>query len=168
MIDALTALLTGGATGLLGTAVSAVTAFVQARQRHAQEVELRRLDMETARFEADSAARVAAVEAEGARAAAAWAAMEASHSAAARRWSRGDSHWLVAVDVVRGLMRPAITLGAVALVAAIYFTLGGSDVELLDIRPRIVDTVLYIATTCVLWWFGARVLDKRAQAQGAR
>ena len=163
MIDALTALLTGGATGLLGTAISGALSFLGARQRHAQEVELRGMDMEMARFEADSAARVASVEAEGARDTAAWGAMEASYKEAARRWSRGDSRWLVAVDVVRGLMRPALTLGAVVLVACIYFTLGGSDMEILDIRPRIVDTVLYIATTCVLWWFGARAIDKRAR-----
>ena len=163
MIDALTALLTGGATGLLGTAISTVTAFFAARQRHAQEVEMRRLDMETARIEAAGAGQVAAVEAEAARDSAAWSAMEASFRESSRRWSRGDSRWLVAVDVVRGLMRPALTLGAVVLVACIYFTLGGSDMEILDIRPRIVDTVLYIATTCVLWWFGARAIDKRAR-----
>ncbi len=166
MLDSLFAILTGGASGLLGTALSAATDWFARRQRHTHEIELRRLDMEAARIEAASAERVAAVEAEGARDAAAWAAMETSHREAARRWSRGDSHWLVAVDVVRGLMRPCLTAGALALVAAVYFSLGETDIEMLDVRPRMIDTVLYIATTCVLWWFGARAIDRHA-ARGA-
>ena len=123
---------------------------------------MRRLDMETARIEAAGAGQVAAVEAEAVRDSAAWSAMEASFRESSRRWSGGESGWLVAVDVVRGLMRPALTAGALALVGAVYFTLGGSDTETLDIRPRIVDTLLYVATACALWWFGARAVDKRA------
>ena len=164
MLDALLSILTGGATGLLGTAVSFFTSYFQARQRHAQEMELRRLDLEMTEAEAASAERVAAVEAESARDQAAWSALETSYRAASRRWSRGDSKWLVFVDVVRGLTRPGLTFLFVGLVGAIYFTLGGSDMETIDIRPHIIDTVLYLATTCVLWWFGARQLAKRAEA----
>ncbi len=161
MLDVLLSILTGGVSGLLGTAVSFFSSYFQAKQRHAQEMELRRLDMEMARAEAASAERVAAVEAESARDQAAWSALEASYKEASRRWSRGDSKWLVFVDVVRGLTRPGLTFMFVGLVGTIYFTLGGSDMETIDIRPRIIDTVLYLATTCVLWWFGARQLAKR-------
>ncbi len=164
MLDALLSILTGGATGLLGTAVSFFTSYVQAKQRHTQEMDLRRLDLEISRAEAASAERVAAIEAESERDQAAWSALEASYRTASRRWSRGDSKWLVFVDVVRGLTRPGLTFLFVGLVGAIYFALGGSDMETIDIRPRIIDTVLYLATTCVLWWFGARQLAKRAEA----
>lgn len=163
MIDALTAILTGGATGLFGTALSFGADFFRRRQAHAQEMELRRLDMELARIEATGAERAAAIAAEAAENAAAWGALEASYGEARQRFSRrGDSGWLVAVDVVRGLMRPALTLGSLFLVAAVYWSLGATDIEVLDIRPRVVDTVLYVATTCVLWWFGTR-----APARGA-
>ncbi len=161
MIDALLTILTGGATGLLGAALSFITDFLTSRQRHLQELALRRLDMEMARVEAASVAHAAAIAAEDARDAAAWRAVEASHRHAGRRWSRGDSAWLVTVDVVRGLLRPVLTVGFIALVGVIYFNLGASEMEILDIRPRIIDTVLYLATTCVLWWFGARAVDKR-------
>jgi len=87
---------------------------------------------------------------------------------ASRRWSRGDSKWLVFVDVVRGLTRPGLTFLFVGLVGVIYFTLGGSDMEILDIRPRIIDTVLYLATACVLWWFGARQIAKRREGEVPR
>lgn len=168
MIDALTAILTGGATGLLGTALSFGVEFVKRRQAHAQEMELRRLDMELARIEATGAERAATIAAEAAENAAAWGALEASYGEARQRFSRrGDSGWLVAVDVVRGLMRPALTLGSLALVAAIYWSLGVSDIEVLDIRPRVVDTVLYVATTCVLWWFGTRAPARGAGPAGA-
>lgn len=163
MIDALMAILTGGATGLLGTALGFAAEYLTARQTHAHEVELRRFDMELARVEAASAERAAVAAAETAESAAAWSALEASYRESGARLGSADSPWLTFVDVVRGLLRPLLTLGSLALVAAMYFTLGSTDIEILDIRPRIVDTALYVATTCVLWWFGARSLDKRAR-----
>lgn len=163
MLDAFLALLTGGATGLLGTALSFAADWFRKRQRHAQEVELRRLDMEQARIEAESAERAAALAAEGEAAAAEALALEASYAHAGRRWSLGDSRWLVAVDVVRGLMRPALTCAFVGLAGAVYFTLGAGDVDTLDLKPRVVDTVLYLATACVLWWFGTRPPAREAR-----
>ena len=162
------AILTGGATGLLGTAITGVMAFFQERQRHAQEMDLRRLDIDLARTEAAAAENVAAIEAEreGDRTDA--AILTASYEEAARRWSRSGDGWLMQlVDAVRGLTRPALTWALVALVAAIYFLLGASD-EVDAIRARIIDTVLYLATAAVLWWFGARQVAKgTSRAQGA-
>ena len=80
--------LTGGATGLLGPALSAVVDFFQSRQRHAQELDLRRLDIELAKAEVEGAAAHAAIEAQATRERAEWEAMEASYREAARRWSR--------------------------------------------------------------------------------
>ena len=70
------------------------------------------------------------------------------------------------VDFVRGMTRPLLTWGLVALVGAIYFLLGAVDVAAADLRPRIVDTVLYLATAAVLWWFGQRQIEKRRAVQG--
>lgn len=155
------ALLTGGATGLLGTLLSGALGAWRRRQQHRQEVELRRIDIEIARVEAERAERVAAVEAESEESARAWSAMEASHRAAGERWSSGDSGWLVLVDVVRGLIRPALTLGLVGLVGCIYFVgAAGEGFDAAAVRARIVDTVLYLASTCVLWWFGSRAQGK--------
>ena len=159
--------LTGGATGLLGTALSAVVDFFQSRQRHAQELDLRRLDIELAKAEAEGAAAHAAIEAQASRERAEWEAMEASYKEAARRWSRPGEGWAMQlVDVVRGLTRPALTWSLFALVGAIYFLLAGSDLAAVSLRPRIVETVLYLFTAAVLWWFGARQIEKRRSREG--
>ncbi len=154
--------LTGGATGLLGTAVSGVIDFFQSRQRHRQELDLRRLDIELAHAEAEGALAHAAIEAEAARERAEWEALEASYREASRRWSRPGEGWsMQLVDVVRGLTRPALTWSLFALVGAIYFVLGASELTAETLRPRIVETVLYLFTAAVLWWFGARQIEKR-------
>ena len=159
--------LTGGATGLLGTALSAVVDFFQSRQRHAQELDLRRLDIELAKAEAEGAAAHAAIEAQATRERAEWEAMEASYREAARRWSKPGEGWAMQlVDVVRGLTRPALTWSLFALVGVIYFLLGASDLAAVSLRPRIVETVLYLFTAAMLWWFGARQIEKRRSREG--
>ena len=70
------------------------------------------------------------------------------------------------VDVVRGLTRPALTWSLFALVGAIYFLLGASDLAAVSLRPRIVETVLYLFTAAMLWWFGARQIEKRRSREG--
>ena len=159
--------LTGGATGLLGTALSAVVDFFQSRQRHAQELDLRRLDIELAQAEAEGAAAHAAIEARAQRERAEWEALEASYREAGRRWSRpGEGRLMQFVDAVRGLTRPALTWSLFALVGAIYFLLGTADITTVGLRPRIVETVLYLFTAAMLWWFGSRQIEKRRGAQG--
>ena len=162
-------ILTGGATGLLGTAISGVIDFFQARQNHAQEMDLRRLDIDLAKAEAEGAERVAAIEAESVRDQAEWGAMTASYREAGARWSRpGDSVLIQLVDFVRGMTRPVLTWGLVALVGAIYFLIGASDKQAALLQPRIVETVLYLATASVLWWFGQRQIEKRHAGKGGR
>ncbi len=162
-------ILTGGATGLLGTAISGVIDYFQGRQRHAQELDLRRLDIELAQAEASGAERVAAIEAEGERDRAEWEAMTASYREAGARWSRpGDGVLIQLVDFVRGMTRPVLTWGLVALVGAIYFLLASADAHAEKLQPRIVETVLYLATAAVLWWFGQRQIEKRHAGGGRK
>ena len=158
MLDSILAVMSGGVSGLLGTVVSAGTEYFQARQRHAHEIELRRVEMQMMATEAASAERVAAIERESEQMRAEHAALVASFRAATTRMSTGDSRWLVAVDVIRGLTRPLLTWGFVTLAGVIYFTLSPVDGGM---SARIIDTVLYLTTTCVLWWFGARHVGRR-------
>lgn len=153
-MDILLSILAGGVTGIAGTIVSAVSGYLERRQRHRQELELRRTDLELARAEAASAERVAAIESESRETEGGWRALEASYQVAGARWSSGDSPWLVAVDVVRGLIRPVLTLGFLILAGAIYFT--AVAIPPADVGVRVVDTILYLATTTTLWWFGTR------------
>ncbi len=159
MLDTILTILTGGATGLLGTLISGATSYFERRQRNRHELELRRIDLEITRSELAHVERVSAAEAESAETRAELAAVAASHRSAAVRWSTGDSGWLVLVDVVRGLMRPVLTIASLAAAVTIYWSLPFAPSGE-EIAARVVDTVLYIATTTVLWWFGTR--PKRA------
>ena len=160
MPEWLLSLLTGGATGLLGTGLTFAVDYFKRRQAHKHELALRKVDLDITRAESDSAERVAAIEAEGEAESKAWDGLMASYREAMARWSRGDSKWLVFVDVVRGLTRPAGAWAFLGLTGAIYFTLGADDAE---IRARIIDTVLYLTTTSWMWWYGARQVAKAAK-----
>lgn len=153
-MDILTSIVTGGATGLLGTAIGGVTQYFQRRQQHRQEVELRRLDAEIVRAEGASAEKVAAIKGETDRDEAAWEALAVSHETARGRWSDGDSQWLVLVDVVRGLTRPFLTIALLAMVGVAWWT--APPALQAELHPRIVATLLYLSTASLLWWFGSR------------
>jgi len=169
LLGVASSILTGGATGLLGTVITGGFAFLNSRQRHRQEMALRELDLQIMQSEAAGAERIAAIEAEGASEQAAYGALEASYKAASQRWSRPGEGWaMVAVDVVRGLMRPVLTLGLLGLTAYIYFEMMARPAFMTALQARIVDTVLYLVTAAVLWWFGQRGVDKAISAKGSR
>lgn len=152
--------LLGGGTGLIGTLFSFGTDWLKARQRHAQEVDMRRIDLEIADREAAGAAQVARIEAEGDVAEAEAEALTASFRQEMTRFARaGEGGAMLFVDVVRGLLRPSLTVGFVVLTGFIYFTLTPEDAHL---KTRIIETVLYLATTCTVWWFGGRQVAKSA------
>lgn len=77
------------------------------------------------------------------------------------------------VDSVRGLIRPVLTIYLV-VVATVMFNWAtqldapdGKSVintaEAAKIVKAIIDTLLYLATTCVVWWFGVRPSAKAKQ-----
>ncbi|MBW2610442.1 MAG: hypothetical protein JRC68_08890 [Deltaproteobacteria bacterium] len=182
------ALLTGGATGLLGTIVSGVLKYFNTRQQ--QKYELQKMEMELKQISAEvaHAEKIAVIEAEAAERKAEWEGLRASYREAATRFSAGEHPALVWVDVVRGLMRPVLTLGLVILVGIVFFKAGGdvdtasldqiiascqelgkTGAELKDCitskstesaQLRIINTILYLATAAVLWWFGSRQIEK--------
>lgn len=146
--------LTGGATGFAGTLMSKVfgvwerkQAMDEDDQKHRQELELRKLDIELAKVEAANAEKQTALALES-------EAMAGSYKEASKRWSKtGDPKALVWVDVVRGLTRPALTILFLALTAAIWFTTDDAA-----IKDKVTHTVLYMATVTGCWWFGTRAV----------
>jgi hypothetical protein len=161
MLDLVMSVLTGGATGLIGTVISGGMKFFENKQKHGHELAIMEMEIKQMGVEAQIAKDVAELEMEGKDRTAAWAALEASYKESTSRMSTGDSGWLVAVDVVRGLMRPVITLGLLIMIGAIYFTVAvdlvGPDGT--PMRVFIINIVLYVGTTAVLWWFGTRNLS---------
>ncbi|GAA5184059.1 hypothetical protein GCM10025771_37190 [Niveibacterium umoris] len=74
------------------------------------------------------------------------------------------------VDFVRGMIRPFLTIYLV-IVATVMFawarTLAAPNgnsvidpIQAATLVKSIIDTLLYLATTCVVWWFGVRPSQK--------
>ena len=119
MLDLIMGVLSGGVTGLIGTVISGGMKFFENKQKHGHVLAIMEMEIKQMHVEAEIAKDVAELEMEGKDRQAAWAALEASYKESTSRMSTGDSQWLVMVDVVRGLMRPVITLGLLILMAVI-------------------------------------------------
>src|SRR5262249_44371924 len=106
---------------------------------------------------------------EAAADAAASRAFEASYAMEPKRYSEGvpvgkvGGFLLILLDLFRGVVRPALTVYLCAISTLIYLQarelIGKENLstdQALQIEHLIVGTILYLTTTCVLWWFGTR------------
>lgn len=179
-----TSVLGGGATGLLGVILQRYFDHL----KHKSDLELVRLQLdgarETRKLELEAQERMATVQADASvaqaridlmvrTAEAQEASLRASYENEGRLLtpaSAVEKHPRIAVlialvDLVRGLMRPTITMYTLALLSAVfvwvrsmYQTLGmklTSD-QVFMLTQQCLGTVFYLATTCVVWWFGVR------------
>lgn len=164
MLALLAPLLSGGATGILGTVIQRFfdtkakkIELEMLNQKHQNDIALRRLDIELA--QAGYKATEAKADAE---------ALAASYKTEAG-WFAGKNYspkqqWLlIVVDVIRKLVRPGLTLYLCAITTIVYFKaerLLNGDIMLpgmaYDLVGQIIQTVLYLTATCITWWFGSR------------
>jgi hypothetical protein len=56
------------------------------------------------------------------------------------------------VNAARALVRPLLTLGLSAVLAAAFFSMAPSDVA----RVYVIDSLVFAAVTAIVWWFGDR------------
>ena len=147
----LMSLLSGGLTGILGSAIGKVFEFFQAREKAKERAadrahEIRLLEMQAEKGAMEHERELAVEEA---KTAASLRAASYAHDVAG-----GESEW---VRNVLRLYRPAITTFLVGAVTAFFFFVG-DEVRLNDlpVRAVIVESVLYAASTAVFWWFGDR------------
>lgn len=166
--------LSGGATGVLGVAVQRWADYKNKqldlqsqKDRQAHEVELRKVDLQVMSQEWAGRMQVAQTEADAkvdvadANAMAASYNLEPKQFSAGAKLSRGQTWFFVLLDVFRGVIRPGLSVYLCVLATLIYSAAqqhGASltadqDYELLK---QIVGTILYLWTTCTLWWFGTR------------
>lgn len=174
-----TSILSGGATGLFGVAIQRFfdlqnkkldQASLKDRQYHEQE--MKRIDLEIMEKEWEGRIRVAEVETEGKSDVAESQAFAASFQdpklySANIKPDKKQGWTLVILDFIRGIVRPALTLYLCALTTIIYFhakslliTRPLEAAQALDLVKMIISTILYLTTTCVLWWFGTRNKQK--------
>lgn len=179
-MGALLSIVSGGATGLLGVVFQRffdwlnVKANLQ-RDKLKYDHEGNMKDKDAAIMAQEWAARtkVAQIEGDTTKDVAASKAFEASMfhepdhytvGEAPKNWM-GTFGWfmLACTDVLRGIVRPALTLYLCVLVTGIWVEaqslINKEDLEpaqALAIVTLLVDTILYVWTTCTLWWFGTR------------
>lgn len=151
------------------------------RERWAHERDMRRIDGELLDKEWTHRVRVTEVEAAGKEAVADAAAFGASFQLEPQRYAEGFKPpiggwaakalaglgWLLMVllDFARGIIRPGLTLYLAWITTRMY----GQAQEIVaaidpaqhaqvfaDVFKGIVFTILYLFTTCLLWWFGTR------------
>jgi len=175
---AASAILGGGATGLLGVLVqrwfdhkNKQADLDVLKANHAHEELMRDKDAAIMAQEWASRTKVAEVEATGREAEADAKAFGESYLTekpvefAPVKATRTQAWVLVLVDGFRRLVRPGLTVYLCAITTQIYMmsvdvlNKHGAQMtadQALDLTKMVVGTVLYLTTTCVLWWFGTR------------
>jgi hypothetical protein len=173
--NAATSILGGGVTGILGVAVQSVFAYKNKqldlelnKQKLDHDLAMKNADLQIMSQEWAQRTKVAEIEAAGKESVADAQAFAASYNEP-QRYS-ADVHpntaqgWLlVTLDFIRGIVRPGLTIYLCILTTMVYLQVkplvgtGLSPVEALGLLKIIIDTILYLTTACVLYWFGTRV-----------
>ncbi len=171
MFGWITSLLSGGATGVLGSLVTNVADYFEEKRKNQHEIELRKLDIEEMQQEYEARKEIAAQQSQAQT-------TKTSYEHDARSYTSGmkiKSPWLKAglvfVDMVRGLVRPALTVFLIVLVwmtfSKVQAVLESAGVDPLPvdragaIYASVVDMILYLAATSVTWWFGTSPRSKK-------
>ena len=150
MFELLGTVLTGGVTGIIGSVIGKAFSFLDAWQEekkatneHGRTLELLELqnklgaeeserEMEITQAKIDADSRVASY----------------SHDAV------GGTSSVWVIDLLR-LVRPVLTFSLIILVGILYFKAIPAG------RATIEASVIYMASSSVLWWFGDRAMRKK-------
>ena len=165
----------GGATGLIGVAIQRWADYknkqldIQVeRERRETEIAKRKADAEIMREEYSGKLKVAQQEGADSRDVAETNAFAATMFKEPERYSQGKfttgQQWvLVILDALRGAVRPLLTIYLCALTTYVWLqvktTLSSENLDAaaaLTVWTMVVQNILYLTTTVVLWWFGTR------------
>ena len=152
MFDFLLTAISGGATGIFGSVLGKAFSFIdswqaekKAKNDHARIMEMTRLQTELRSQELES--ELGIVEAQ--------AASDAKTASYQHDISVGVSYpWVAAI---LRLVRPLLTFALIGLMTFIYIRV--SD---LAQQEAIIQSVIYMASTGVLWWFGDRAMRPKS------
>lgn len=166
--DAIGAIMSGGLTGLVGSAITAFSEIKKQKMLLAHEEKMEELSIQAMKLEAEANLKIVEVETEGKISEADAKALVESYKSDRETYSKNVSKGkisgflLVLVDVLRGLIRPVITFYFTVLISILFFRFYNLYGRLNDlsksaeILDNIVLVILYVGTTCILWWFGTR------------
>lgn len=186
IMSSLGAIFSGGATGIIGSAVSGYFDLKKSKLLYSHERDkfkhvevLEQLAMEVIKLEVEGKAKIADTEADAEKEVAATRIFDTSLKSDKSTYSVGldfaktKGGWLYAgamvfVDFIRGTLRPVITYYLVVLITIMYFNFMKEIGVVKTTNPemiagyldKIVLVFLYLTTSVVLWWFGSRQSSK--------
>lgn len=172
---ALSSIVGGGLTGILGVVAQRVADYKNkqldlqlSQQKFNHELAMKQADAAIMREEFASRTQVANIEADSRVNVADSQAFAASFNEPQKysegvKPSAGQGWMLVILDFIRGIVRPGLTLYLCALTTLIYVH-AREQLKASPITPEhahelvklIIGTILYLFTSCLLWWFGSR------------
>jgi len=166
IVSGISSLLSGGATGIIGSIVTNISDYFEQRRKNQHQLKLRELDIQEMEKEYEWRAKITEQKTET-------KVQEISYDHDSRSYTSGmqlKSGWLKAplvfVDFIRGMVRPALTIFLIVLVWMTFNKVQGvidsAGMEALNpdkamsIYAGVIDMILYLASTAVTWWFGTR------------
>ncbi len=171
MIEALLGAAGGGVTGLIGTGIHAWLRRGEEKRAQEHTLAMREMDLKEMEREAELALRRVETEATRHLQEAQQERLAAQDIAAAQMrtssYQQDEARYGGGmVDVIRGLMRPGITvcllLMSLAVGWMVWHLVGGLEslpaAMLLEILRKLIDALIYLTTTAVVWWFGGRAM----------
>ena len=182
IVGGIGSIFSGGLTGILGAVITKFAEYQQRQQdikvlqiSNEHELKLRDADAKIMEQEWNGRERLALVEGETQQQVASDEAFAQSYHMEPKRYSDfKESPWLIRfmlglLDVVRGGVRPGLTIYLAALTTTIYWQFQAM-IETFAIQPSsdqamatlnlMISTFLYLFTTAFLWWFGTRNKQK--------
>lgn len=175
LTDVVSSVLSGGVTGLIGVIVQKVADYKSKQldleigaQKISGEIEMKKVDLQIMAQEWASRTKIADIESASVEAQGANVAFSSALTSEPKLYSNPTNYshaqeWLALfLDVLRGLVRPVLTLYLCVLTTMVYWQakemMGGfvDPAKSLDVLTLTVSTILYLMTTCVLFYFGTR------------
>ena len=155
----------GGATGLIGTIATKVVEFKTRQVELEYELKGREIDIQEIKLESERDIAVANIEAQAATDVAAANLTAKSYEADQAKY--GEKLWWI--DAIRGVMRPMITAYMMVIMTwiatEIAAAVGGIDSmdsnQVWQLWILIIESIIYLTTTAVTWWFGSRPSSRR-------
>ena len=191
LFDVLGSAAGGGLLGLIGTGFKSWQERKENDAQREHSLQLRKLDQEDMRLEAELALKQTEIaisgqvqivdkEAQAAQDVAATQLQAVSYTQDKASYARIDhlkgwwgTFWqglLAFVDVIRGVMRPGITLYLLALCSImaweLYTLVNTAGLlnanQVWPLYQQLVNTMVFLTTTAVTWWFGSRPNQTRS------
>ena len=151
MLDIIASVLTGGATGIIGSAIGTVGRFIEKRQElkqmkleFDQEFKLQGLQITARKDELESEQAIVQAQADSDIKTASY-----SH----------DASYGIATPIIASILRfvrPVLTFGLLGFSGYIFFSIQDDP----TIVRELSNQIMFLTTTAVAWWFGDRSLRK--------